>query len=76
MFLYVNDYISFFIVLECQSLVLYLLASRDSISAGLKYFIIGSLSSAIIILGIAIIYSKTGLTEIQIINNIQDGDVI
>ncbi len=70
MLLYVNDYISFFITLECQVLILYILASRDSVSSGLKYFVIGSLSSAIIILGIALIYSKTGITDIKIINNI------
>lgn len=66
--LFINDYISFYVTLECQSLILYILASRDSISSGLKYFVIGSLSSAIILLGIVIIYSYSGITDISSIN--------
>ena len=70
--LYVNDYISFYITLECQSLILYILASRDSISSGLKYFVVGSLSSALILLGIVLIYKVTGFTEWHLINSLQD----
>jgi len=62
--LYINDYISLFITIEGQVLILYILGSRDSISSGIKYFIIGSLSSALIILGITFIYSETGITTL------------
>jgi NADH-quinone oxidoreductase subunit N len=34
-------------------------------SSGLKYFLIGAFSSGFILLGVAIIYSQTGLLEIK-----------
>lgn len=64
------DLISMYLSLELQSFSLYILATlaRDSISsssAGLKYFLLGGLSSAIILLGSGIIYSFTGLTNLE-----------
>jgi NADH-quinone oxidoreductase subunit N len=68
--LFVNNYISFFLSLECQSLLLYLLASRDSISSGLKYFIIGSFSSSLILFGISLLYLYSGFTDISLIHDL------
>ena len=68
--LFVNNYISFFLSLECQSLLLYLLASRDSISSGLKYFIIGSFSSSLILFGISLLYLSSGFTDISLIHDL------
>jgi len=64
------DLVSFFLSIELQSFALYILATvyRDSesaTSAGLKYFLLGSLSSAIILLGSGLVYGFTGLTSFE-----------
>lgn len=61
-----NDLLSFFFSLELQSLSLYILvASRQNSSfsteAALKYFIMGSFSSGLILFGISLLYGFTGL---------------
>lgn len=63
-----SDLLSLFLSLELQSFGVYVLSAlyRDSESAtssGLKYFLLGGLSSALILLGSIIIYSFTGLTN-------------
>jgi NADH-ubiquinone oxidoreductase chain 2 len=69
------DLLSMFLSIELQSFALYILAtlnknSLTSTSAGLKYFLLGSLSSCFILLGSAIIYSYTGLTQFEAINSL------
>lgn len=64
--LYSNDFLSLYMGIELQSLGLYILATlkQNSIyatEAGLKYFVLGALASCLLILGISIIYSFTGL---------------
>lgn len=64
--LFSNDFLSMYMGIELQSLGLYILATlkQNSIyatEAGLKYFILGALSSCLLILGISIIYSFTGV---------------
>jgi len=64
------DLISMYLSIELQSFAVYILAAihRDSESAtaaGLKYFLLGGLSSTWILLGAALIYSFTGLTNIE-----------
>jgi len=61
-----NDLITFFFCLELQSLSLYVLvascqSSSFSTEAGLKYFIMGSFSSGLMLFGISLIYGVTGL---------------
>jgi len=61
-----NDFLSLYMGIELQSLGLYILAAlkQNSIyatEAGLKYFILGSVASCLLILGISIIYSFMGL---------------
>src|SRR5579871_2367427 len=56
-----NDLVSIFLSLELQSFAVYILAtiyreSESATSAGLKYFLLGSLSSAIILLGSGLLY--------------------
>ena len=65
-----SDLISMYLSIELQSFALYIMATlyRDSetaTSAGLKYFLLGGLSSAFILLGTALIYSHTGLTQFE-----------
>ena len=62
--------ITLYLSLELQSFGVYILASlyRHSelaISAGLKYFLLGSLASCIILLGCGLIYTFTGLTNLE-----------
>ena len=64
------DLISFYLSLELQSFGLYILAtlykdSEASTNAGLKYFLLGGLSSCLILLGLGLIYSNTGLTNLE-----------
>ena len=64
------DLVSMYLSIELQSFGVYILAAvyRDSESAtaaGLKYFLLGALSSALILLGSALIYSYTGLTNLD-----------
>ena len=62
------SFLSLYMGLELQSLALYVLASfnRDhlrSTEAGLKYFVLGALSSGMLLYGISLIYGFTGSTE-------------
>jgi len=64
------DILSLYLSLELQSFGLYILStlyrdSYSSTSSGLKYFLLGGLSSCIILLGIGLIYSYTGLTNYE-----------
>ena len=63
-----NDLITLYLGLEMQSLALYVLASinRDSVrssEAGLKYFVLGALSSGMLLYGASLIYGFTGHTD-------------
>ena len=63
-----SSFIALYMGLELQSLALYVLASfnRDSLrstEAGLKYFVLGGLSSGMLLYGISLIYGFTGTTE-------------
>lgn len=64
------DLISMFLSIELQSYGVYILAasykdSESATSAGLKYFLLGALSSAFILLGASLIYAYTGLTQFE-----------
>jgi NADH-ubiquinone oxidoreductase chain 2 len=65
-----SNLITLYLSLELQSFGVYILTSlyRHSelaISAGLKYFLLGSLASCIILLGCGLIYTFTGLTNLE-----------
>jgi NADH-ubiquinone oxidoreductase chain 2 len=64
------DLISMYLSIELQSFGVYILAtlyrnSESATSAGLKYFLLGGLSSCIILLGASLIYTYTGLTNFE-----------
>lgn len=64
------DLVSLYLSIELQSFAVYILATlyRDSesaTSAGLKYFLLGGLSSGLILLGSALVYAYTGLTNLE-----------
>ena len=63
-----NNLLSLFLSMELQSLALYILVSfsRDDINsseAGVKYFVIGSLSTCIFLFGSSLIYGLVGSTD-------------
>jgi NADH-quinone oxidoreductase subunit N len=60
-----NDMLALYMGLELQSLALYVVAAinRDSTratEAGLKYFVLGALSSGMLLYGISLVYGFTG----------------
>ncbi|NKB51346.1 MAG: NADH-quinone oxidoreductase subunit NuoN [Rhizobiaceae bacterium] len=62
-----NDLISLYLGLELQALSLYVVAAinRDSLrstEAGLKYFVLGALSSGMLLYGASMVYGFTGHT--------------
>jgi NADH-quinone oxidoreductase subunit N len=63
-----REIISFFFLLEIQGFSFYILASfkrnhRQSIESGIKYLILSSLSSILVLLGFSIIYGVSGLMD-------------
>jgi len=63
-----NDLISLYLGIELQSLALYVIASfmRDSVrstEAGVKYFVLGALSSGMLLYGASLIYGFAGTTN-------------
>ena len=63
-----NDLLSLFVSIELQSLALYILVSFskedfNSSEAGVKYFVIGSLSTCIFLFGASLIYGIVGSTN-------------
>ena len=67
-----NDLIALYVGLELQSLSLYVVAAfkRDSArsaEAGLKYFVLGALSSGMLLYGASLVYGFTGSTSFAVI---------
>lgn len=63
------DFLTIYLSIEFQSLILYILASfkrtsEFSTESGLKYFILGAFSSALLLFGISLVYGVTGLTNL------------
>ncbi len=74
-----GDLISLFIAVELQSLALYVLAAfhRDDVKAseaGLKYFVLGALSTGLLLYGSSLIYGFAGSTRFdQIARSVSSG---
>jgi NADH-quinone oxidoreductase subunit N len=69
-----NDLMSLYVGLELQSLALYVVAAmkRDdakATEAGLKYFVLGALSSGMLLYGASLVYGFTGNTQLDLIVN-------
>ncbi|MFN3958764.1 MAG: NADH-quinone oxidoreductase subunit NuoN [Parvularculaceae bacterium] len=70
-----NDLIALYMGVETQSLALYILAafnrdSRRSTEAGLKYFVLGALSSCLMLYGASLVYGFTGATQFDAIASV------
>lgn len=64
------DFIVVYLCIELQSLCFYILIAiqrkkNKAVEAGLKYFILGSFSSTLFLLGIGFIYGATGVTNFK-----------
>ncbi len=73
--------IMLFLGLEIMSIALYVMAAyhrrrTQSGEAGLKYFILGSFSSALFLYGIALVYGATGSTEFVLIGDFLSKNVL
>ena len=73
-----GDLIALYLGLELQSLALYVVAAfrRDDVrssEAGLKYFVLGALSSGMLLYGASLIYGFTGATRFDQIAEIARG---
>lgn len=78
MMLSANDLIALYLGLELQSLSLYVAAAfqRDSVrstEAGLKYFVLGALSSGMLLYGCSMIYGYAGTTEFPMLARVVSG---
>jgi NADH-ubiquinone oxidoreductase chain 2 len=65
-----GNLLSLYLAVELQSFGVYILAtiyrnSESATNAGLKYFLLGGLSSCLILLGCVLIYSYTGLIHFE-----------
>jgi NADH-quinone oxidoreductase subunit N len=73
-----NDLIILYLGLELQSLALYVVASFDrdstrSSEAGLKYFVLGALSSGMLLYGASMIYGFAGTTSFTALTHVLTG---
>jgi len=73
-----NDLITLYVGLELQNLALYVVASfnRDSVrssEAGLKYFVLGALSSGMLLYGASLVYGFAGTTAFDDLTTLMTG---
>ena len=75
-----TDWISFFVFLELFSIPAYLLVGFDverehSLEASTKYLLTGSFASALLLMGIAIVYLASGSTDFLELNQLFDNSL-
>ena len=76
-----SNLVTLFVGLELLSIPLYVMCALDvrrrtSLEAGLKYLVIGSVGSATLLYGLAMIYGATGTTDFGPIAAAIDGEGI
>lgn len=67
-----NDFMTLYVGLELSSFALYILAAMNrnmnaGAEAGLKYFILGALSSGLLLFGVSFIYGFTGALQFDVV---------
>lgn len=70
-----DELLSLFLTLELMTICLYLMTAfekdkRRSPEAGLKYFVYGSVSSALFLFGLSLVYGLTGTTRFDAIQHV------
>jgi NADH-quinone oxidoreductase subunit N len=73
-----DELLTLFLTLETMTLCLYLITAfekdrRRSAEGGLKYFVYGSVSSALFLFGLSLIYGLTGTTRLEAIRFVLSG---
>jgi len=73
------DFMTLYLTIELQSLCFYVLAaslrhSEYCIEGGLKYFVLGALASGILLLGITLVYTFTGLINFEDLSKFVQAD--
>lgn len=73
-----SDMISLYLGLELQSLALYVVAAirRDTVrssESGLKYFVLGSIASGMLLYGMSMVYGFTGTTSFDMLAKVVSG---
>ena len=76
-----GDLIALYLGIELQSLSLYVVAAiqRDQVrssEAGLKYFVLGALSSGMLLYGASLIYGFTGTVDFGVIASVAQGQSV
>jgi NADH-quinone oxidoreductase subunit N len=76
-----NDLISLYLGLEMQSLALYVVAAfrRETVrstEAGLKYFVLGALSSGMLLYGASLVYGFAGTTQFEELARVLAGEAV
>lgn len=74
------NWLSIYLAIELQTLTMFILTASKRKStygaeAGLKYFVLGALSSGLFLFGCVLLYGLTGETSIQGINSMLTADV-
>jgi NADH-quinone oxidoreductase subunit N len=74
-----NDLMTLYLGIELQSLALYVVAAirRDNLrssEAGLKYFVLGALSSGILLYGMSLVYGFAGTTNFTVLAEVFAAD--
>lgn len=74
------NWLSIYLALELQTLTIFILVAKKkdsaySTEAGLKYFVLGAISSGLFLFGCTLLYGVSGETSIQGINSVLIGDV-
>jgi NADH-quinone oxidoreductase subunit N len=70
-----NDFLTFYLAIELQSLCLYVLATFNKNSeycaeAGIKYFVLGAFSSGLLLFGFTLFYISFGTISFESIERI------
>ena len=73
-----TELLTLFVAIELSTIALMVLAayrktSRKSSEAGLKYVLLGAISSAVLLYGMALLYGMTGSTELTVIKQTLTG---
>lgn len=81
MFVAAGSFVSLFVGLELFSIALYVLCALDaersaSLEAGLKYLIVGGMSSAVLLYGAALVYGATGSLDLARIGASDDRGIL
>lgn len=75
-----HDLLALYVGLELMSFSLYILCAfarkqDKSAEAGLKYFVLGSLSSGLLLFGLSLFYGMTGGTSFALVHNVFAGGI-